>query len=41
MPHSDVSIAIIGGGLGALTATLSLLQAGFVGRKRDESFISL
>jgi salicylate hydroxylase len=29
MPHSDVSIAIIGGGLGGLTAALSLLQAGF------------
>ena len=29
MPHSDISIAIIGGGLGGLTAALSLLHAGF------------
>jgi salicylate hydroxylase len=29
MPHSNVSIAIIGGGLGGLTAALSLLRAGF------------
>jgi salicylate hydroxylase len=29
MRHSDISIAIIGGGLGGLTAALSLLHAGF------------
>jgi hypothetical protein len=29
MPHSDISIAIIGDGLGGLTAALSLLHAGF------------
>jgi 2-polyprenyl-6-methoxyphenol hydroxylase-like FAD-dependent oxidoreductase len=29
MRLSDISIAIIGGGLGGLTAALSLLQAGF------------
>jgi salicylate hydroxylase len=29
MLHSDISVAIIGGGLGGLTAALSLLQAGF------------
>src|SRR5262249_25460660 len=29
MPHTDVSIAIVGGGLGGLTAALSLLHAGF------------
>src|SRR5262245_18005595 len=29
MPQSDISIAIIGGGLGGLTAALSLLHAGF------------
>jgi salicylate hydroxylase len=29
MPHSDISVAIIGGGIGGLTAALSLLHAGF------------
>jgi salicylate hydroxylase len=29
MAHNDISIAIIGGGIGGLTAALSLLQAGF------------
>jgi salicylate hydroxylase len=29
MAHHDISIAIIGGGIGGLTAALSLLQAGF------------
>jgi len=29
MPHTDISIAIVGGGLGGLTAALSLLHAGF------------
>jgi len=29
MPHSGISIAIVGGGLGGLTAALSLLHAGF------------
>ena len=29
MPHSGTSIAIIGGGLGGLTAAPSLLHAGF------------
>jgi 2-polyprenyl-6-methoxyphenol hydroxylase-like FAD-dependent oxidoreductase len=29
MPSSDTSVAIIGGGIGGLTAAISLLQAGF------------
>src|SRR5262245_40732967 len=29
MPHTDVSIAIVGGALGGLTAALSLLHGGF------------
>ena len=28
MPHSDISIAIIGGGLGGLTAALALARHG-------------
>ena len=29
MAHREISIAVIGGGIGGLTAALSLLQAGF------------